>query len=266
MDLAERPSTEFQRHPWELSRWTFFTRLLKRAGLFATTQRVLDVGSGDGWFLTELLREMPAGSSGVGWDLGYDAATYAALGLPRSDTLQFTSQEPDGRFSVLLMLDVLEHVADDAGFLAQRLDRNLAPGAHVLVSVPCWPLLYTSHDVALGHYRRYRPAALCRLLTEAGLSIEQSGGLFHALTVPRALAKLKEAVRPPRGAPRPTQLAWHGGPFVTGAVSWALAADNRVSVACARHGVRLPGLSFWALCKRRSPGSVRADPDERREA
>ncbi len=252
MDLAERPSSEFQRHPWELSRWTFFTRLMKRAGLFATTQRVLDVGSGDGWFLTELLRELPAGSSGVGWDLGYDAATFAALGLPKSDTLRFTSSEPEGTFSVLLMLDVLEHVADDAAFLAARLERNLAPGAHLLVSVPCWPFLYTSHDVALGHHRRYRPHEVCRLLTDAGLSIEQSGGLFHALTVPRALARLKEAMRPPQGDPQPTQLAWHAGPYVTAAVSWALAADNRVSVAGARFGLRLPGLSFWALCKRRA--------------
>ena len=254
MDLAERPSSDFQRHPWELSRRTFFTGLMKRAGLFATTQRVLDVGSGDGWFLTELLRELPAGSSGVGWDLGYDAATFAALGLPRSDTLRFTSSAPEGAFTVLLMLDVLEHVADDVAFLAERLERNLAPGAHVLVSVPCWPSLYTSHDVALGHYRRYRPLELCRLLTDAGLSIEQSGGLFHALTVPRALARLKEAVRPPPADRRPTQLAWHGGSFATGAVSWALAADNRVSVACARYGLRLPGLSFWALCKPRAEG------------
>lgn len=249
MDLAERPSSEFQRHPWELSRRSFFTRLLKRAGLFATTQRVLDVGSGDGWFLTELLRELPAGSSGVGWDLGYDAATFMSLGLPASDTLRFTSSEPEGAFNVLLMLDVLEHVEDDASFLAQRLERNLAPGAHVLVSVPSWPLLYTSHDVALGHYRRYRPAGLCRLLTAAGLSIAQSGGLFHALTVPRALARLKEAIRPPQADRAPTQLAWHGGPLLTAAVSSALAADNRVSVACARAGVHLPGLSFWALCK-----------------
>lgn len=263
MDLAERPASEFQRHPWELSRWTFFTRLLKRAGLFATTQRVLDVGSGDGWFLTELLRELPAGSSGVGWDLGYDAATFAALGLPRSDTLRFTSSEPEGRFSVLLMLDVLEHVEDDAGFLAQRLARNLAPGAHVLVSVPSWPLLYTSHDVALGHYRRYRPSGLCQLLRDAGLSIAQSGGLFHALTVPRALARLKEAVRPPRGAPRAAELAWDRGPLLTRAVSAALTADNGLSVACARYGLHLPGLSFWALCKRRAPGSAAA---ERRRA
>ena len=42
MDLAELPSSEFRRHPWEISRWSFFARVLRARGVFERPARVLD--------------------------------------------------------------------------------------------------------------------------------------------------------------------------------------------------------------------------------
>jgi SAM-dependent methyltransferase len=254
VDLAERPSAEFRRHPWELSRRRFFTGVLREARILERTQRVLDIGSGDGWFLTELLAEMPSASGGVGWDLGYEPSTLDALGLPRTPHLRFTQTEPDGRFSLLILLDVLEHVERDSAFLRERLARNLEPDGHVLISVPAWPALFTSHDTGLGHYRRYRPAELSRLLLDAGLSVLSSGGLFHTLTLPRALQRISELVRPVRAPTRPPGLEWRRGRAVTWAVERALAIDNALSRSAAHHGYGLPGLSVWALCARGGSG------------
>lgn len=250
MDLAERPTSEFRRHPWELSRRRFFTRVLREAQLLERAQSVLDIGSGDGWFLSELLNELPSGSRGVGWDLGYEPSTLDALGLPRTARLSFTRDEPEGAFSLLILLDVLEHVEKDYAFLSERVARNLVPGGHALVSVPAWPALFTSHDAGLGHHRRYRPAELHQLLGAAGLTIASSGGLFHTLTLPRALQRVSELVRPVAAPSRPPALEWKRGRSITKAVDWMLALDNGLSLHSARHGYPLPGLSVWALCTR----------------
>jgi SAM-dependent methyltransferase len=221
--------------------------ILKRAGLVNAPRRVLDIGSGDGWFLSELIHELPNGSSGVGWDLGYEPGTVQELGLDKSSMLRFTQNEPDVDFDLLLMLDVLEHVRDDAVFLHERVTRNLKPGGFALISVPAWPELFTAHDSALGHFRRYRPGEFRARLRGAGLVIEKSGGLFHTLTLPRAMQRVREYVRPV-AVSRPKGFEWQGGPLLTRVVDWALELDNRVSSVCAERGKSLPGLSVWALC------------------
>ncbi len=55
------------------------------------------------------------------------------------------------------MLDVIEHVEDDVGFVRDVVDGSLAPGGWVLVSVPAYQSLFSSHDRALKHFRRYAP-------------------------------------------------------------------------------------------------------------
>jgi SAM-dependent methyltransferase len=247
MDLAELPSSEFRRHPWEISRWSFFARVLRARGVFERPARVLDVGSGDAWFLMQLMRALQNGSTGVGWDIGYDArppTADATLGA----SLQFTHVEPTAQFDLVLMLDVLEHVEHDSDFLARRVATNIAPGGILLFSVPAWPLLFTSHDMALGHYRRYTPAAVVNLLQSHGLEILNCGGLFHSLTLPRAVARVQERLRLRPRRTLPDRLEWRRGSLVTWAVASALRIDNQLSWLSGRHRLRLPGLSFWALC------------------
>ena len=69
---------------------------------------------------------------------------------------------------------------------------NLVGWRVTLVSVPAWPLLFSSHDVRLRHERRYTPAAARPLIRGAGLEIIRSAGLFHSLILPRALQVARE--------------------------------------------------------------------------
>ena len=206
----------FRRHPWEVARWRFFRRILRDSGALSTRHDVLDVGAGDAWFLTQLMR--------------------------------LVREEPDEAFDLLVLLDVLEHVEHDRDFLRRRVDRNLRSGGVVLVSVPAWSRLYTAHDVALGHHRRYAPPELLALLEGAGLTVRTCGGLFHTLTLPRAARKALEVVLGRRDAHGPEGLEWRGGRLLTLGVEAALAFDNAASRLFARHGWNVPGLSFWALC------------------
>jgi ubiquinone/menaquinone biosynthesis C-methylase UbiE len=78
----------------------------------------------------------------------------------------------DGSFDVILALDALEHFPDDA--LAIREIRRVAkPDALVLVTVPAFMFLWSPHDVAYHHFRRYTRGELGRKLRAGGLSLQK---------------------------------------------------------------------------------------------
>jgi hypothetical protein len=212
---------------------------------------------------------MPRGGEVVCFDTHYSEQHLRRLEQEAGGTsrVRFTRDSPEGLFDLMLLLDVIEHVDDDRALLAGLLRDRLRQGGAVLVSVPAWQALYTRHDLFLGHYRRYRPADLHRLLTQVGLQRVRGGGLFHGLLLPRALEKVSELVHGVRSRPGIEELGgdetngaaagevmgiggWNHGPTLTAAVTAALAADNGLSSLASRAGVGLPGLSTWALCRK----------------
>lgn len=99
----------------------------------------------------------------------------------------------DGRYDLIALFDVLEHIPDDKGALAE-LARKLAPGGRLLLTVPAMPWLWSAHDVAHHHQRRYRKKQLIALLDEAGfrpLHVSHFNTLLFPLVVAaRAVGKL----------------------------------------------------------------------------
>jgi SAM-dependent methyltransferase len=81
------------------------------------------------------------------------------------------------QYDMALMLDVLEHIADDEG-AAAAVARLLRPGGHLLLTVPALPALWSAHDDANHHYRRYRRGALGRLLRRQGFEVVELRYLF----------------------------------------------------------------------------------------
>ena len=79
----------------------------------------------------------------------------------------------DASFDLLCALDILEHVSDDNGALAE-LARVAAPGASMLLSVPLHPSAWTAFDDFVGHCRRYEPAVIASRLAQHGFTIEHS--------------------------------------------------------------------------------------------
>lgn len=269
MDLREMRDMP-ARHPWESARARFFRKLLADEGLLGGASRVLDVGAGDGHVGRELAAAMGDGSAVVCFDTHYSEQHLGKLEqeVGATSCVHFTRDSPEGVFDLILLLDVIEHVEDDQALLAGLVREKLRHGAMVLVSVPAWQALYTRHDLFLGHYRRYRPAELHRLLAQVDLQRIHDGGLFHGLLLPRALQKLSELARGVRSRPTIESLGgdgtngsagieremgiggWNHGPTLTTAVTAALTADNALSRLASRAGFRLPGLSTWALCRK----------------
>ncbi|MCG8417512.1 MAG: class I SAM-dependent methyltransferase [Proteobacteria bacterium] len=262
MDLRELPGTSTRRHPWELARFGFFRDILDPTLRSAGT--ILDAGAGDAWFAASLLEHCAPRSAGstrptgmartvVCWDSSYDPASRARLAVddPR---IELTRERPRGRFDLILALDVLEHVADDVGFLDQLVGENLEPHGRILINVPAWQALMSRHDEQLQHHRRYQPGQLTRVIEAAGLVVEQRGGLFHSLLMPRIVSVLRERLvsNPDNGqsAAGYTPLAWKRGRLAATLLYSALRVDNAISHAAAARSVQLPGLSAWALCHR----------------
>jgi SAM-dependent methyltransferase len=269
MDLREMPhalggqgtsaSTDAGRHPWETARAAFFVRLMCEHLPRDRPSAVLDVGSGDGYFARTLLTALPAGSSITCLDTGYSDELLARLTLSETPGVSFTRARPERAFDAVALLDVIEHVVDDHGFLRAIAEQSVRPGGTVVISVPAHPLLFTQHDIDLGHYRRYTRATLAALHAGARLAVEQTGGLFSSLLIARGAQKALELARGVRSQPAPLGLAahvatdvgtWCAGALVTRAVHSVLAIDAALGERLARAHLAPPGLSLWSVCRR----------------
>jgi SAM-dependent methyltransferase len=80
---------------------------------------------------------------------------------------------PDATFDAVCAMDIIEHVVDDNGALAE-LARVAKPGAAVLLSAPLHPASWTAFDDFVGHYRRYEPDELLAKIHAHGFTLEHS--------------------------------------------------------------------------------------------
>jgi SAM-dependent methyltransferase len=99
----------------------------------------------------------------------------------------------DGYYDLIVLFDVLEHIPEDVPALSALRDK-LAPGGRILVTVPAMPSLWSAHDVAHHHQRRYTRTTLTRVFRESGLTPKHVSH-FNSLLLPvviavRALGKL----------------------------------------------------------------------------
>ena len=71
---------------------------------------------------------------------------------------------------LVIAFDVLEHLEDDKAAVG-GVFAALRPGGTFLVAVPADPRLWSAHDVAVGHVRRYTRPELVSLLSSAGFEL-----------------------------------------------------------------------------------------------
>ncbi|MCP4443899.1 MAG: class I SAM-dependent methyltransferase [Myxococcales bacterium] len=247
MDLKEVDGARGVRHPWERTRFEFFQDVLRKNELLTPATSILDIGSGDAWFSSQLMTQnglLPI----TCWDQRYTESSASELGLAQGQ-LDLCNARPKKRFDLILMLDVLEHVEDDRAFLRDTMAQNLRPGGTLLISVPAWEHLESDHDHWLEHFRRYTPSGFRRTLGFASASPLKTGGLFHSLLVPRTLEVFKKRLLKKAPLDAEPTLQWDAHPVVSRLVTTALRVDNRVSRWASDAGLQLPGLSLWALCK-----------------
>ena len=84
------------------------------------------------------------------------------------------------------MMDVLEHVEDDASLL-RKYTHSMPSGGLVLITVPAFRFLWSDHDVFLEHHRRYTLSQVEVLIKDSGLD-PIKGRYFFGLLFPVAAA------------------------------------------------------------------------------
>jgi SAM-dependent methyltransferase len=101
----------------------------------------------------------------------------------------------DGSFELAVCLDVIEHLEDDRAAL-KELRRVVAPGGNLLVTVPAYQWLWSSHDTVNQHRRRYTKGTLLHAAADAGWRCERVT-YFNSLLLPVAIVlRALERVRP----------------------------------------------------------------------
>lgn len=131
--------------------------------------RVLEVGAGLGAITDRYEQDREVVASDVSEPcLQALRERFADRPNVRVEDRDLRTLELDERFDSVLMVNVLEHIADDAGAL-RGLSALLVPGGNIVVYVPALNGLYGPLDQKLGHYRRYSVWRLREVFREAGL-------------------------------------------------------------------------------------------------
>ncbi len=247
MDLSEARLGATQRHPWETARADAIERILRKRAIRPAT--ILDVGCGDG-FTGEQLASALGAAELWGVDLHASAQRCAQQSHDGVYYVQHLEQVRSSAFELALLCDVIEHVADDVALVESVLAR-LAPGGYLLLTVPSFQALFSAHDRALHHYRRYSLTELRRTIDAAGAESLADGYLFGSLLPVRVLAKLKQRLLP-RSEPEDFGVGgWGAPPLVTALLRGAFRVDNSLMLGLSSGPIKPPGLSAWALCKKR---------------
>jgi len=151
-----------QRHWWFVARRQIMRRLVEEVLPPSPETVVVDIGCGTGGNIAALADRYDC----VGMDTSADAVELAAQ---RFNNVRFVSGESASdlgavamRAKLFLLMDVLEHVADDFAVFSGLLAAS-APGTCCLLTVPADDSLWSEHDESFGHYRRYDRARLERL-------------------------------------------------------------------------------------------------------
>ncbi|HEX5010974.1 MAG TPA: class I SAM-dependent methyltransferase [Planctomycetota bacterium] len=151
-----------------------------------------------------------------------------------------------GSFDVVLALDAFEHFEDDVAAMRETL-RVLRPGGLLVCTVPAFMALWSPHDEAYHHHRRYRRPQLRQRLATAGYDVLRSSYSSMTLFLPVLALRRWRRWRGERpGEPPSSDFAV---PFPA-PVEWLASAITTAEVAAEQH-VNLPfGVSLLAVARK----------------
>lgn len=223
-----RKLTELEdRHWWYRER----RHLLDRAVDGLVPGDALDIGAAGGGNTRVLLKRgwraaaLEYGEEGaqVCHERGIDVLRADATRLPLAPS----------SLDLVVAFDVLEHIVDDKAAAAAVFDA-LRPGGTFLVAVPCDPKLWSDHDVAVDHVRRYTRPELVSLLEGAGFTLESVKSWMVLLRPAVALRR-----RTSSGSDLDDPPAW-----MNAALGAVVALERVLPVG------KLPGVSLLVTAKR----------------
>jgi SAM-dependent methyltransferase len=224
-------------HWWFAGRRRIVGHAIERlAPALPETARILEVGCGTGSNLLMLQRYGRV-------DAIEPDASARRLASERGGIAVASGLLPDGvklrdrAYDLIVLLDVLEHVERDRDALAV-LRAKLRPGGRLLLTVPAAPWMWSGHDVAHHHKRRYTVATLCGVLADGGYRLVHMSH-FNTLLFPliAAMRLLRPHAEGGDDAMPPAPL--------NGLLGWLFAAERHLATR-----ITLPfGVSLLAIAE-----------------
>jgi ubiquinone/menaquinone biosynthesis C-methylase UbiE len=203
--------------------------------------RILDVGCCAGSLLKNL------GSSGFSNIYGLDINPQAVAVCKKKNLRNVFVMDGsdmsfhDEEFDVVIASDVLEHIKNENVALSEW-NRVLRPGGKLIIFVPAFTFLWSAHDEANGHMRRYSARTLKDSLQVAGFSIRKMSYWNASSFFPALVTRTSQRFLP---GPKRDQL-FETNPIVNSLALGVLKCEN----AALMH-VSLPfGVSLFAVAEK----------------
>ena len=187
-EFSQRYRELYENHWWFRAREEMIINFLRRKQPPGGWSTILDVGCGDGLFFRELAKFGDVEGIELAGDvISPDNPFRERIHIgPFDETFR-----PGKRYSLILMLDVLEHLAGPVGALRNAISL-LQPGGSLLITVPAFRALWTSHDELNYHFTRYTKASFNEVAEKAGLQTAESRYLFYWLFLAKLAVRGKE--------------------------------------------------------------------------
>lgn len=229
-------------HWWFAARSEIVRSIIEKFGGLKSGDTILDVGCGTGAILSQLSKKYNT----VGIDMSPLAVEYSKKRGLKDVSVMRVQEFPRERYNVraALLLDVIEHIDDDIGVL-RTVREILEPDGRVIITVPAYPWLWSAHDLANHHVRRYTARTLRQTLDRAGLEPVKltyyNTFLFPLAVVKKMIDRRLSKEEASKGVDQPSG-------FVNGLFRWVFASE-RAFVA----SMRFPyGVSLLVVAKPKS--------------
>lgn len=261
MDICElnnNPNWRELRHPWERARVKVIADMLKETfGKKVNGLHIVDIGSGDAYMVYELTRIFPELKVHC-IDIEYTPEIKVELmkQIDDANISLYDSQDeyklanPDFSPDIILLLDVIEHIEDDKGFLKALISQEVIDSkTKVLITVPAHQSLFSAHDVFLKHFRRHTISTLLDTLEACNLQSLKSGYFFFSLVSARYIQKKlnignDENAQKGISSYKPIFL-------VDKLIYGALLLDYHFFKGLRKLGIRASGLSCYTICEQK---------------
>jgi len=181
----------------EKSYWWYVARRALTAELLANEvkgrsgMRILDVGCGTGANMQAFAHY----GKTTGIDTSMDALEFCRSRGVDTVTLSAAERLPfdDNEFDVVTAMDILEHTDDDLTAL-RELQRVCRKDGLVVVTVPAYGFLWSEHDEALKHRRRYAAHELRNKLAATGFEIVRTSYFITTLFFPVLAMRILQGI------------------------------------------------------------------------
>jgi 2-polyprenyl-3-methyl-5-hydroxy-6-metoxy-1,4-benzoquinol methylase len=187
-EYALRYREIYEKHWWWRAREKLILSAIEKIHPKGSRGSILDIGCGDGL----LFDRLSAFGDVEGVEMDGSLVSASSSWKDRIYVCSFDgSFRPGKQYSLILMLDVLEHFSDPVAPLRRALALLDQEGI-LLITVPAFRCLWTSHDELNRHFTRYTKRSFIQVAKEAGMKLHSCRYFFHWTFPVKLLIRTKE--------------------------------------------------------------------------